>query len=92
MDVWQAASGVMIAIVAFPIWGALCWLIWEGSIKPRLIPKTEIVELAKTHIALYGKRAAEIAFIEEDRAWRYSETFEQAKWKRVRRYIDFLSR
>jgi hypothetical protein len=26
-----------------------------------------------------------MAFVEEDRAWRYSDTFEQEKWRRVRR-------
>jgi hypothetical protein len=38
-------------------------------------------------IANHGPRAEEIAFIEEDRAWRYSETFEQGTWHRVRREL-----
>lgn len=35
----------------------------------------------------YGPLAEEMAFIEEDRAWRYSEAFEQGKWHRVRREL-----
>jgi hypothetical protein len=31
-----------------------------------------------------------MAFVEEDRAWRYSESFEQGKWRRVRKRIECL--
>lgn len=80
--------GVAVWVVCLsPIWIALVMLIWEGEIRPRLIPKEEIEELASGLVAKHGARAAEIAFIEEDRAWRYSHSFEQGKWRRVRRHI-----
>jgi len=41
-------------------------------------------------VARHGGRAAEMAFIEEDRAWRYSRPFEQGKWRRVRKRIERL--
>jgi hypothetical protein len=72
----------------FPIWGTLLWHIWDLSIRPRLIPVGDIKALADDMIANHGPRAEEIAFIEEDRAWRYSETFEQGKWRRVRKHIE----
>jgi hypothetical protein len=43
-------------------------------------------------VARWGDRAAKMAFIEEDRAWRYSETFEQGRWHRVRQAIARLER
>jgi hypothetical protein len=33
-----------------------------------------------------------MAFIKEDRAWRYSDSFEQGKWRRVRKTIERLRR
>jgi hypothetical protein len=36
-------------------------------------------------LAQHGDAAERMAFVEEDRAWRYSDTFEQGKWRRVRR-------
>ncbi|MBN4066205.1 hypothetical protein JYT43_00085 [Ahrensia sp. AH-315-G08] len=70
-----------------PIWGALAWELWAGAIKPRLIPDEQIEALAKDMISVHGNRAAEFAFIKEDRAWRYSDSFEQGKWRRVRHQI-----
>ena len=89
---WEAAIKAGLWIVCLsPIWGAFVWVAWEGSIRPRFIPEAEINALANAHIARYGERAAEMAFIEEDRAWRYSDFFAQGKWKRVRQAIDRLS-
>lgn len=81
---------VIVCVCTTPIWGSLVWVIWEGSIRPRLIPRSEIEEEARRYLARWGDRAAEMAFIEEDRAWRYSETFEQGRWHRVRLMIDRL--
>ena len=78
-----------IGAVTSPIWGALLWVLWEGSIRPRLIPRGEIDLLAASMLDRYGPRTAEMAFIEEDRAWRYSQSFERGKW-RVRRRIERL--
>jgi hypothetical protein len=81
---------VMVLVCTVPIFGSLVWVIWEGSIRLRLIPAAEIEAEARRLIDRWGDRAAEMAFIEEDRAWRYSETFEQGRWHRVRLMIDRL--
>jgi hypothetical protein len=51
------------------------------------VPASVIKALADEMIAKHGARAEELAFAEEDRTWRYSETFEQGKWHRVRREL-----
>jgi hypothetical protein len=48
--------------------------------------------LAADLVARYGDRAEEIAFAEEYRAWRYSDVFEQRKWRCVRLWIEGRSR
>lgn len=70
---------VIVGVCTAPIWGSLVWMIWEGSIRPRLIPVSEIEAEARRLLARWGDRAAEMAFIEEDRVWRNSETFEQGR-------------
>jgi len=80
-------SAFVVALATLPIWGTLVWHIWELAIRPRLIPAEIVQQLADKLIALHGPQAEEMAFIEEDRAWRYSETFEQGKWRRVRREL-----
>jgi hypothetical protein len=87
----QVLKWLLIALATSPMWGALIWVIWEGSIKPRIIPESAIKTLAIANIAQYGERAAEMAFIEEDRAWRYSDSFAQGKWRRVRQEIERLA-
>lgn len=91
LDWAQALKWFAIALATSPIWGAFVWVMWEGEIQPRFIPEAEINALANAHIARYGERAAEMAFIEEDRAWRYSDSFAQGKWKRVREEIERLA-
>ena len=63
--------------------GVLLFEIWEGSIKPRLIKPEEIERCCDELLAQYGPRAYELARINEDRAWRHSNSFEQGKWRRV---------
>jgi hypothetical protein len=86
------AKAAIWAICLFPIWGSLLWELWEGSIRPLLIPSTEIDALSAATLARHADRAEEAAFIEEDRAWRYSDSFEQGKWRRVRKTIERLHR
>ncbi|MFY9685745.1 MAG: hypothetical protein WAJ88_08115 [Pseudolabrys sp.] len=86
----QALIWIGIGAVTSPVWGALLWVLWEGKVRPRLIPRSEIDSLAAAMLARHGRRAAEMAFIEEDRAWRYSQPFEQGKWRRVRKRIERL--
>jgi hypothetical protein len=60
---------------------------WDFRIRPLFIPQSEINAMVDDFIARHGPRAEEMAFIEEDRAWRYTETFKQGKWRRVRREL-----
>lgn len=91
MDWWLALKWLVIALAASPVWGSLLWVIWDLDIRPRLIPKAAIEAEAKAMLARWGERAAEMAFIEEDRAWRYSDGFEQGRWHRVRVTIERMS-
>ena len=61
----------------------LLWVEWQGRIRPLFIPRSEIERLADELVTAYGDRAEELAAIEEDRAWRYSQNFERGKWRRV---------
>lgn len=61
---------------------------WQGRIRPLFIPHSEIERLADELVTAYGDRAEELAAIEEDRAWRYSQNFEQGKWRRVRKELE----
>lgn len=57
---------------------------WNRIVRPYFTDRTKVRQLADILVARYGDRAEEMAFIEEDRAWRYSETFKQGIWRRVR--------
>lgn len=83
----ELSGWIIGGIATSPFWGTLLWHTWDLSIRPRLIPVRDIKAAADDLVAKYGPRAEEIAFIEEDRAWRYSETFEQGRWHRVRREL-----
>jgi hypothetical protein len=81
------AGWAFIILAVSPIIGAVGWEVWQGQVRPRLIPKAEIEAIAAELVARYGDQAEEMAFINEDRAWRYSDSFEQGKWRRVRRTL-----
>ena len=66
---------------------SLGWHLWTAVIRPALIPREEIERLAQEMIARHGGSAEEMAYIEEDSAWRRSDVFEQGKWRRVRKAI-----
>jgi len=70
-----------------PIWGAFAWCFWEGSVRPRLIPRSEISAEADRLWAEDSKRAFERACIEEHAAWYRSQEFEQGRWRRIREEI-----
>ena len=84
----EAVIWIVIAAAASPIWGVLLWVLWQGSIRPRLIPRAEIDALAAELLARHGPRAEEVASAEEEQAWRNSRPFEQGKWWRVRKRIE----
>lgn len=67
---------ILIALALSPVWGALLWELWEGSVKPRFIPKVELLAEAEALIEQHGTGASNVAFANEDRAWRYSDSFE----------------
>ncbi|MCA1867098.1 hypothetical protein HW571_15535 [Agrobacterium genomosp. 3] len=67
---------------------AYLWLEWQTRIRPLLLSSSEIKRLADNLTERHGERAEEFASMEEDRAWRYSRSFEQGKWRRVRRELE----
>lgn len=69
------------------IGGVVVWHAWEFRLRPLFIPKSEIKAVVDDLIAKHGPDAEEKAYAEEDRAWRYSDTYEQGKWRRVRREL-----
>jgi hypothetical protein len=77
------AKAAVWAVCLFPIWGSLLWELWENSVRPLPVPRAEIDALSAAMLVQHANRAEQMAFIEEDRAWRYSESFEQGKWRRV---------
>ncbi|HTM74771.1 MAG TPA: hypothetical protein VL198_16215 [Pseudolabrys sp.] len=86
----QALIWIVIAAATSPIWGALLWVLWQGSLRPRLIPRAEIDARAAEMLARHGPRAKEVAAAEEEYAWRNSQPFEQGRWRRVRKRIERL--
>lgn len=83
----DAVLWIVSAVVSLPLWGPLVCFIWQYLIAPRLIPTTEIAAVADQLIARHGRRAEYAAFIEQDAAWRRSDTFAQGRWRRVRREL-----
>ena len=79
------------AAMASPILAGIGWAIWEAHIRPTLVSRIEIDRLAKEYVIRHGQRAEEMAHIDEDRAWRYSEATEQGKLRRVRKRIRELN-
>ena len=71
-----------------PIWGAGLWVLWQGVVRPQLIPRAEVGQLAAMLVELYGERAGQVAFAKECAAWHGSNCFAQGKWRRVRRLIE----
>ncbi len=78
---------VLIVICTAPIWGTLIWFLNELHIRPLLIAKSEIERLADELRRSHPADPAEAAFTEEQNAWHRSETYEQGKWRRVRRQL-----
>lgn len=69
------------------IWGAALWCLWQGVIRPRLIPHKEIVEQVETLYARYGDEAFDIACANEHGAWQNCNAFSQGRWQRIREEI-----
>lgn len=63
---------------------------WQHTIRPMQIPKAETQTLAAKLIKTHGNNAYDFAHTQEDHAWRNSETYEQAKWRKVGKAIRKL--
>lgn len=87
MSVFSSEYFPYLAFGAFVL-AVFLWVEWQGRIRPLFIPRSEIERLADELVTAYGDRAEELAAIEEDRAWRYSQNFEQGKWRRVRKELE----
>ena len=73
-----------LAVLALMAVSVGLWHAWDLSIRPLFVSRAEIRRMADELLARHGPRAEEIAFIEEDRAWRYADTYQQGVWRRVR--------
>lgn len=76
-----------ILVLVMLIGGIATWHALDFRLRPLFIPKSEINAVVDELIAKYGPHAEEMAYVEEDRAWRYSDLYEQGKWRRVRREL-----
>ena len=88
----QAMVWIVLAACSAPIWGTLLWELWDGAVRPRLIRRDIIDCAAAAILAEHGDRAEQIAWIQEDRAWRYCDSFKQGGWRRIRKRIAALRR
>ena len=80
------AQSIIAAYLLFV--AAVClWHEWKFRIQPLSVSQAEINRMADELLDLHGPRAEEVAFIEEDRAWRYSDTYQQGVWRRVRKEL-----
>lgn len=71
-----------------PIIIAIAWEVWEGTIRPRFIPENEIEKLADEMAALYPDDPGRAALQQEGHYCHRCDSFEQAKWRRVRQEIQ----
>jgi hypothetical protein len=88
----QAVIWIALAACLAPIWGTLVWELWEGTVRPRLIRRDIIDRAAAGILAEHGDLAEQMAWIREDRAWRYSDPFKQGCWRRIRMRIAAMRR
>jgi hypothetical protein len=63
------------------------FIIWNESIKPRLIPHEEIARVADDITARHPDDPDHAAYRELEAAWWRSDGAEQVKWKRVLKAI-----
>jgi hypothetical protein len=88
----QAVIWIALAACLAPVWGTLLWELWEGAVRPRLIRRDIIDRAAAAILAEHGDLAEEMAWIQEDRAWRTSDSFKQGGWRRIRKRIAAMRR
>lgn len=76
-----------ILALGFFVLTVFLWMVWQGRVRPMFIPRADIERIASELIERYGDRAEEMALMEEDRAWRYSQAHDQGKWRRVNKEL-----
>lgn len=77
-----AAAGTV--LLTFTTVGA--WMVWNGSVKPRLIPAEDIDRIAGQIVADYADPEEE-AYARYARAWYESDWAGQTYWRRVRKAV-----
>lgn len=82
-----ALKWLLIAAALSPVVIGIGWSVVEGSILPRLVPRAEIEAMADAVMRNHPDDPEERAFMEEHAAWHRSLSFEQGKWRRVRKEI-----
>ena len=75
------------ALAVSPVILAAGMEIWAGGIRPRLVPSPEIDRLVDEMLARFPDDPERAAFREEEYHWHRCDSFEQWKWRRVRRAI-----
>lgn len=75
---------IQVFCIAIPAFAAYVAFSWNGRVRPMNIPTEEIQLWTDELVSQHGKTAAEVAYWNEDRAWRYGDVFEQGKWRRIR--------
>lgn len=70
-----------------PLLAGLVACVYQGCIRPRLVPRKTIEALADQIIAQHPGDPEGWAFRAEETAWLRGQMFEQGQWHRVRRTI-----
>jgi hypothetical protein len=78
---------LLLLLLTAPAWLGLLWLLWEELILPRMVPRARIEQLAEEALARHGEVAADVLWLQEDHARRYSHSFEAGLLRRVQREI-----
>lgn len=80
--------GLAYAVAGFGVFVfGIGFVIWHESIKPRLIPREEILRLADDITVRHPDDPDYAAYRELEAAWWKSDGAEQVKWKRVLKEI-----
>lgn len=81
---------IWVYLISFsPVYGALIWHLYE-VFAPRFLPEEDIAAEARQRIERDGERALYVLALDQDRAWRHSETYDQFRLQRVGRTIAAL--
>ncbi|MFN4009866.1 MAG: hypothetical protein ACK4K8_07925 [Pannonibacter sp.] len=78
---------LLLATTISPVVLGVGWVIYEGAVLPRFVPRAEIEAMADEVMRRHPEDPEEWAFMEEESAWYRSHTVEQGKWHRVRKVI-----